>query len=185
MKRLIKSPILLLFVCFLIGTHNVQAKVIWESGDFNSFFGAKQIPVYLNYSKAVFAGSGDMSDFMLMAERDNDWETENIKEFNSSSNEEVAVQGWGFRFVSPDKALNPTYNLTIEIQQIERNGHIHGNIYLTDAASNQPIMRFTYKSDDADAYDDDMFKDQLESIGESFGKLLKKQMKKALKNNPN
>lgn len=164
-------------------THNVQAKVIWESGDVSSFFGAKQIPVYLDYSKAVFAGYGDISDFMLMAERDNDWESKNIKEFNSHSNQEVAIQGFGFRFVSPEKTYNPIYTLTIEIREIERNGHIHGNIYLIDAATNQPVMKFTYKSDDADVDDDDMFKDQLESIGESFGKLLKKQIKKAIKDN--
>lgn len=42
-------------------------------GTIDQLKGEKNIPVILNWKEAVYAKGGDLDDFLLKAERNNDW----------------------------------------------------------------------------------------------------------------
>lgn len=146
-------------------------------GTIDQLKGEKNIPVILNWKEAVYAKGGDLDDFLLKAERNNDWESQSLSYFIREVNEKVGE--YGVRVVAPEKADNAKYRIEIVTQTISKGGDITGEILLLPAEGNDPIASISFSSDESDDNDKIAFRDQLQSIGESFGKLLKKQIKQA------
>lgn len=148
-------------------------------GTIDQLKGEKNIPVTLNWKEAVYAKGGDLDDFLLKAERNENWESQSLSYFLREVNDKVGE--YGIRVVSADKGDNPKFRIEIVTQTISKGGDITGEILLLPAEGNDPIASISFSSDESDDNDKIAFRDQLESIGESFGKLLKKQIKQASK----
>lgn len=146
-------------------------------GTIGQLKGEKNIPVILNWKEAVYAKGGELDDFLLKAERNDEWESQSLSYFLREVNEKVGE--YGVRLVAPEKGDNAKYRIEIVTQTISKGGDITGEILLLPAEGNDPIASISFSSDESDDNDKIAFRDQLQSIGESFGKLLKKQIKQA------
>ena len=67
------------------------------------------------------------------------------------------------------------------MSKITGGGDIEGIIRLISQATKDELATVKFSSDESDDDDKIAFKDQLENIGENFGSILKKQLKKAYK----
>lgn len=148
-------------------------------GTIDQLKGEKNIPVTLNWKEAVYAKGGNLDDFLLKAERSDNWESQSLAYFLREVNDKVGE--YGVRLVSVDKGDNSKFRIEIVPHAISKGGDITGEILLLPAEGNYPIASISFSSDESDDDDKIAFRDQLESIGESFGKLLKKQIKQANK----
>ena len=146
-------------------------------GTIDQLKGEMNIPVILNWKEAVYAKGGDLDDFLLKAERNDEWESQSLSYFLREVNEKVGE--YSVRLVAPEKGDNARYRIEIVTQTISKGGDITGEILLLPAEGNDPIASISFSSDESDDNDKIAFRDQLQSIGESFGKLLKKQIKQA------
>ena len=148
-------------------------------GTIDQLKGEKNIPVTLNWEEAVYAKVGDLEDFLLKAERSDNWESQSLAYFLRKVNDKVGE--YGIRVVSADKGDNSNFRIEIVPQTISKGSDITGEILLLPAEGNEPIASISFSSEERDDNDKIAFRDQLQSIGESFGKLLKKQIKQANK----
>lgn len=146
-------------------------------GTIDQLKGEKNIPVTINWKEAVYAKGGDLEDFLLKTERNDNWESQSLAYFLREVNDKVGE--YGVRVVSADKGENSKFRIEIVPQTISKGGDITGEILLLPAEGNDPIASISFSSDDSDDNDKIAFRDQLQSIGESFGKLVKKQIKQA------
>ena len=143
-------------------------------GSIDELKGEKNIPVYLNWKEAVYANYGSLEDFLLKAPRNDNWESQSLAYFIGEVNDKVGE--YGIRVVAPDKGDNAKYRIEIQPQTISKGGDIKGEILILPAEGNDPVASIAFSSDDSDDNDKIAFRDQLKSIGSSFGKLLKKKI---------
>lgn len=148
-------------------------------GSIDQLKGEKNIPVILNWKEAVYAKGGNVEDFLLKADRNEDWESQSLNYFLREVNDKVGE--YGVRVVAPSKGDNSKFRIEIVTQTISKEGDITGEILILPAEGDDPIASISFSSDESDDNDKIAFRDQLQSIGESFGKLLKKQIKQANK----
>lgn len=146
-------------------------------GSIDQLKGEKNIPVILNWKEAVYAKGGNVEDFLLKDDRNEDWESLSLNYFLREVNDKVGE--YGVRVVAPNKGDNSKFRIEIVTQTISKGGDITGEILVLPAEGNDPIASISFSSDESDDNDKIAFRDQLQSIGESFGKLLKKQIKQA------
>lgn len=144
-------------------------------GSISQLKGEKNIPVSLNWEEAVYNNNGKLDDFLYKARRDESWESKSLAYFLEEAN--FRVDKYGTTFVSADKGSDSNFRIEILTHTIAKSGHIKGEILLYSADSKEPVASVSFSSDDKDDDDKIAFRDQLKSIGESFGKLLDKQIK--------
>ena len=148
-------------------------------GSMDMLLGEKNIPVILNWDKAVYAKYGNIEDFIAKAPRDENWEALSMNYFLQEVNDKTLE--FGTRFTSKEKGDNTNYRVEIVPESITKGGDIKGEILVYSANNKEPIATISFSSDESDDNDKIAFKDQLENIGENFGKLLKKSLKQASK----
>lgn len=148
-------------------------------GSLGQLKGERNIPVSLNWQEAVYAKGGTLEDFLDRAERNENWESQSLSYFLREVNDRAGESG--VSVVAPEKGDNSKFRIEIMPQTISKSGDIAGEILILPADGNDPVASISFTSDDSDDNDKIAFRDQLRSIGESFGKLLKKQIKLAEK----
>lgn len=171
---------ILLMAMLAVFSFPAFAKIKIVFGTIDQLKGEKNIPVILNWKEAVYAKGGSLDDFLLKAIRNDDWESESLSYFISEVNEKVGE--YGVRVVAPEKADNTKYRIEIVTQTISKEGDITGEILILPADGDDPIASISFSSDESDDNDKIAFRDQFQSIGENFGKLLEKEIKQADKN---
>lgn len=148
-------------------------------GTLDMLLGEKNIPVTLNWDKAVYAKFGNIDDFIAKAPRDENWESLSMNYFFQEVNEKTGE--FGTRFTSKEKGDNANYRVEIVPESISKGGDIKGEILVYSTTSKEPVATISFSSDESDDNDKIAFRDQLENIGENFGKLVKKSLKQASK----
>lgn len=149
------------------------------SGNFGVLLGVGNLPVMVNWNDAKYGYGGNLDHFLLKAPRLQDWERLSLMPFYTEVNKEITEFGAHVYPMSPDDEYQ--YYLVISVQKISTDGNISGFIFLNAADRSQPVAVAQFSSDEADDDDKIAFKDQFESIGESFGYLLFKQLRKEYK----
>ena len=149
------------------------------SGSFLEMRNERNIPVVLDWSDAVYGKSGNLDDFINKATREANWEEASlayfIKEFNKRTGE------YGVSVTSIEEANSTQYTIFIKTNSISKGGDIKGTILLMKDGESMPLGIVEFSSDESDDDDKIAFRDQLENIGENFGKLVQKELKKASK----
>ena len=164
--------ILLSTICFCISNAGVRL----SSGDFSSLYGMRNIPVYLDWDKAKYSKAGTLDDFLIKATRSEEWEKESLDFFIKEVNNRIGEYGTNITFGSADTHLP---YIIIRVFSISVDGDIKGEIIL--AHYNDVLATALFSSDTSDDDDEIAFKDQMENIGENFGKLLNKVFEKHYK----
>lgn len=136
-----------------------------------------EIPVALNWKMAVYAKGGGLEEFLLKAKRSDDWESRSLSYFLKEVNERV--KKYGVTLVENADTTAPEYRIEIVTYTISKGGNIKGKILLFSRESEEPVASVSFSSDENDDNDKIAFRDQLESVGESFGKLLRRQLKQS------
>lgn len=176
MKKVIIC-ILIIFTFF-----PVFADTKLRTGSLNVIAELKQIPVFLNWSGTVYGKRGDLYNFLDKAKRSKDWEEESLFYFLREVNQRVGE--YGLKLVSGKYEPDVSLSLYFEIitGHISTEGKIKGEILLKRRGSESAVAVISFESDEEDDDDEIAFKDQFESVGESFGILLKKSLRRLLKN---
>lgn len=156
------------------------ARIKLISGSFVEMRTERRVPVVLDWSDAVYGVAGNLEDFLNKAERSANWEELSLKYFIKEFNEDNGE--YGVSLVFPADAPDAQYSIVIKTTSIAKNGAIKGSIYLIKSNSAIPLGVASFYSEWHDDDDKITFKDQFEDIGESFGNLVKKELKKAYKN---
>lgn len=149
------------------------------SGDLGVLYGSKEIPVVLNWDNAVYGKNGNLNDFLNKAYRDSKWESKSLDYFLNEANKKIGE--YGSRLVEMGDASNYEYFIVINVNSISKGGDIKGTINLISVENHKIISCVEYSSDESDNDDEIAFRDQLGNIGENYGKILEKSLKKAYK----
>lgn len=149
------------------------------TGDFSEILDVENIPVSIDWSNAVYKKGGTLDDFIKKAPRSKNWESESLAFFLREANERCAQ--YGTTLVEQSDANNAPYAIIIAVSKISGGGDIEGIIKLINVETNGELATVKFSSDESDDNDNIAFKDQLENVGENFGSILKKQLKKASK----
>lgn len=170
-----------ILIAFLITIFTIPcfagAKLI--DGSLQSLAGEKTIPVYTIWEDAVYGKCGDINDFLALAERKDDWNAKSVSSFLKAANQSTLQ--YGTRFVTPDKVENAKYYIEIETLKIKEDGNILGNINVFENGTKNVIAVVNFSSDERDDDDEYGFRDQFESLGEKFGNIFVKEVKKVIK----
>ena len=149
------------------------------SGSFLEMRNERNIPVYLDWSDAVYGKSGNLDDFINKATREANWEEASlayfIKEFNKRAGE------YGVSVANPEEATATQYSIIVKTYVISKGGDIKGTILLMKEGEKNPLGIVEFSSDESDDDDKIAFRDQLENVGENFGKIVQKELKKSSK----
>lgn len=167
-KILVSATLAVLALPVFAGTKTVFGSTALLDGE-------KNIPVTLDWKEAVYANGGDINDFLLRAPRDENWESKSLAYFLKEANEKVLE--YGIRLVPADAGDNAKYRIVISPSSISKSGDIKGEILIMPVNGNDPLTSVAFSSDERDDDDKIAFRDQLENIGENFGKLIKKEIK--------
>jgi hypothetical protein len=149
------------------------------SGDLSELAQMKKIPVVVNWEQSVYGKGGNVENFLATAPRDPEWEAKSMAPLYQEANEKTAPLG--LIFVDSASAPDSKYVLEIIVYTISKGGDIKGEIVTKERGSNTPVSTIAFSSDESDDNDKIAFKDQFESIGESLGKLVSKQLKRVRK----
>lgn len=167
---------LTLFVLTMILAFPIFAGTKLISGSFLEIRNERNIPVVLDWSDAVYGKSGNLDDFINKAKREVNWEEASlsyfIREFNKRTGE------YGVSVAPVEEAADCPYVIYIKTSTISKSGDIRGTILLIKEGTSTPLGIVEFSSDERDDDDAIAFKDQLENIGENFGKLVQKELKK-------
>lgn len=172
-----KKIILLMLTMILALPMFAGTKLIF--GSFLEMRNERNIPVYLDWSEAVYGKSGNLDDFINKAARDANWEEVSlayfIKEFNKKAGE------YGVSVTTPEESTATQYYIVIKTHMISKGGDIKGTILLMKEGQNNPLGIVEFSSDESDDDDKIAFRDQLQNVGENFGKIVQKELKKSFK----
>lgn len=161
---------------------NAFAGTRHDSGEYSALLECDTVPVTLNWTNAVYAKSGKLSNFLRKADRDPEWESKSMSYFFKKANRELSDTDIVLVSMS-DTTAESSFYFEIMPYTITKDGDLKGEILLKKTGSYNPLAVATFSSDERDENDAIAFKDQLDNIGESFGNYLTKQIKKAIKAN--
>lgn len=168
---------LLIIMVFIATPIFAGTKLI--SGSFLEMRKEKNIPVILDWSVAIYGKNGTLDDFINKARRSSNWETASLSYFINEFNKRTGE--YGVSITLPENNVECPYTLIIKTSSISKGGDIKGIIFLLKNDSSTPLGIAEFSSDESDDDDEIAFKDQLENIGENFGKLVQKELKKYMK----
>lgn len=169
----------LLSFMLLVATVVAMADTKLISGSVEPLIGERNVPIAVRFDNAVYEKCGTVEDFLAKAPRRSDWNKASLSYMLYALNDKTGE--YGTTFVGEDKASSKYY-VVLEVNSIKKNGAIKGQILIKQLTNQKPLATFSFSSDDEDDDDEVAFRDQYQSIGKSFGKLLKSEFKSAKKN---
>lgn len=163
-------------VLLFVATLTCYADVDLESGNLAAICHKGRIAVTSDWSKAVYRRSGTLEDFLHLRSRSKKWEEVSLRAFCREAGEFTAP--YGVRFVVASEAENPKVSCKFIVLKISKGGDIEGIMELRDTESGDLLATLEFSSDEADDDEYTAFEEQFETIGESFGKVCRKVLKK-------
>ena len=147
------------------------------NGNFECLRGESEIAFVFNFSKAVYKKKYPLKEFILKANRADNWEKRSLEYFMYAFNYENAQSG-----IKADTiAAKARYELVFNVLAVDGGGTIKGVVFLKDRESGQPVTAIKFSSGDSDSNDEVTFRDQMDSLGKEFGRLVAADIKKANK----
>lgn len=171
MKRVLVSLILL---CVMVISTFATVKV--NFADWSKLVGQKKIAVVLNLDSLKYKKTRPFNEFLYKEKRVKDWQAESLAYFVSNFNERMAALG----VETYDGTEKNEFNYIIRIVplNVSSGGKLSGYAGLYDSNTNEMIVSFSFDTNDGDDDDEITFRDPLRELGEDFGKLFVKGLKK-------
>lgn len=169
-----KKIIVIIFLSLICLAGHATVKVY--SYSWESLVGQQTMSVQLSLDKIKYKKIRPFKEFLYKARRANDWEAQSLDYFISEFNESTLKVD--LELVAANDKNKTKYMLVLVPYNVTGGGQISGNAFVTDTETNETLFSFTFASSDGDDDDEITLRDALKDLGEDFGKLFYKFLKK-------
>lgn len=146
------------------------------SYQWDSLVGQKTMSVQLSLDSIKYKKTRPFKEFLYKAKRANDWEAQSLDYFISEFNESTLKVD--LELIAANDKYKTKYMLVLVPYNVTIGGEISGNAVVVDTETNETLFSFTFASSDGDDDDEIALRDALRDLGEDFGKLFYKYLKK-------
>lgn len=169
-----KKFVLIIFLSLFSMTGYAAVKLL--SSRWRCLEGQKYLSVVLSLDKIKYKNCRPFKEFLYKAERAKGWEDKSlvyfIREFN------VHTVRKNLELVPAGSENDSKYTLVLVPENVTGGGRLIGNAVIVDNGTNETLFTFAFESWDGDDNDEIALRDALKDLGNDFGKLFYKYLKK-------
>lgn len=170
-----KKFLLIIFISMLGLSGYASTKM--HSGSFECLYGESEVAFKFDFSHAKYKKKYPVEEFVLKANRAENWMQRSLGYFINSFNYETARYGLMTDSVAP----KANYILEFNVLEVGGSGKLKGVVFLKSINDGQCHAAAGFSSGDQDDDDDVTYRDQMASLGQEYAKLILAETRKPKK----
>lgn len=147
------------------------------SGSFECLRGESEVAFKFDFSHARYKKKFPVEEFVLKANRAENWMSRSLGYFINSFNYETARYGLKTDTVAP----KANYILEFNVLEVGGSGKLKGVVFLKTVDGKSVYAAAKFSSNDEDDDDDVTYRDQMASLGKEYARLILAETRKTQK----